>query len=123
MNAMLISAAILASLSQTALCPDGSGIAGTVSLGPLCPVERPGMTCSKPIAASLVITRDDGMRAAEVRSADDGTFHVCLGPGEYDIAPQPLKKDAILPRGVTQHVTVEAHKLSRVVVGYDTGIR
>jgi len=114
---------IAAVTGAAALCPDGSGIAGTVSLGPLCPVERPGMTCSKPVAATLVITRDDGTRAAQVRSADDGTFHVCLPPGSYDISPQPLKKDAVLPRGASQHVEIKAHELARVVVQYDTGIR
>jgi len=123
MNVVVVAAGLIAATSAAGACPQGSGIAGSVSLGPLCPVERPGMTCSKPIAATLLVMREDGTRAAEVRSADDGTFRVCLPPGNYDIAPQPLKKDARLPRGMPERVVVDPHEVSRVLVSYDTGIR
>jgi hypothetical protein len=109
--------------APTATTPPGTGIRGTVTLGPTCPVQQADQPpCVTPLAASLVITSgEDGSVVARVDAAADGTFQVDLPPGSYVINPQPGGDP--FPVGQPVDVTVEPGAYSQVEVAYDTGIR
>jgi hypothetical protein len=97
-----------------------SGITGLVTLGPISPVEQPGVSNDKPYAATLVIKRTAGSVVAQVRSGEDGRFTIKLAPGTYILEPQNGQP---LPRAEAQQVTVSAHAFTEVTVAYDSGIR
>jgi len=106
-----------------ATAPPGTGIRGTITLGPTCPVEQVGQPpCVEPYAATLVVTSaEDGSVVARVDSAADGTFQVDLPPGAYVINPEPGGDP--FPFGKPVDVTVVAGAYTQVEVAYDTGIR
>ena len=102
--------------------PADTGIRGTVTLGPTCPVEQIGVPCATSYAANLVITSaEDGNVVARVTSGEDGTFQVDLPPGDYIINPEPGGDP--FPIGQPVDVIVEAGAFTEVEVAYDTGIR
>jgi Carboxypeptidase regulatory-like domain len=99
----------------------GQGVAGTVVLGPMCPVERLDSPCpDRPIAATVVVDEPSGSRAASVRTGRDGAFSIPLGPGRYRVT-------AFRPGGMQYakpvQVTVRDGAWTRVVVQVDSGIR
>jgi len=106
-----------------ATAPPGTGIKGTVTVGPTCPVEQVGQPpCVAPLAATLAITSaDDGSVVTRVTSAADGTFTVDVPPGDYVIVPEPGGDP--FPLGAPVGVTVEAGSYAVVEVAYDSGIR
>ena len=109
--------------SSTPSAPAHTGIKGTVTLGPTCPVQQADQPpCVTPLAATLAITSaDDGSVVARVSSGPDGTFSVDLPPGDYVIVPEPGGDP--YPTGQPVEVTVEAGTYAQVEVAYDTGIR
>ena len=103
----------------------GSGIAGMVTLGPLCPVEG-GPDCPRPNApyvATLVFSAS-GAEVARATSSADGRYAIQLPPGTYRVEgvsdggyggfPVPPMVDG---------VEVQAEKWTRLDLEYDTGIR
>jgi len=123
---MKILFSVMAMAAMLGLAPAGaceSGIAGRVILGPLCPVERPGMVCSRPLAATLRINRRDGSFVADVHSDAQGRFAVGVAQGSYTILPLRLHPNDSLPYGRTVTVNVAAHAFTWIDVYYDTGIR
>ncbi len=61
-----------------------SGVDGTVTSGPTCPVERPDQPCPpRPLAIHLTALAADGREAGATDSAADGTFHLDLPAGRY----------------------------------------
>ena len=93
----------------------------STSRGPISPVSRPGEVNSRPFAADIIIRRaSDNYVAAEVRSAEDGTFRVELPPGRYLVEPQPGDP---LPIAPAQEVTVVEGRFAQIEVDYDSGIR
>ena len=102
----------------------GSGISGTVTLGPNCPVANPAdSTCAdKPYVANLlIINATTNVQVAGVPSAADGTFHINLPPGTYTVEPAP--QPTPLPAGTAVTATVYPGKVTSVSIHYDTGIR
>jgi hypothetical protein len=100
-----------------------SGLAGRVILGPLCPVERPGMVCSRPLAATLRINRLDGSFVAEAHSDAQGRFALGVAQGSYTVVPLQLHPNSRFPYGRSVTVNVAAHAFTWVDMYYDTGIR
>jgi hypothetical protein len=100
--------------------PD-SGIRGRVLLGPTCPVQRIGQTCSRPYQATITIRAEaTGKLVARVRSSATGGFSVPLAPGGYRLVPQTGRP---YPRSSPQTATVHSHRYTKVVISYDSGIR
>jgi hypothetical protein len=98
-----------------------SGVQGEVRIGPVQPVEQPGVPNDAPYAATLRIKRaTDGKVVAETKSAADGSFRVALAPGDYVL--EPLNGDP-LPVAQAQDFTVTAGRFTTVDVEYDSGIR
>ena len=105
--------------------PDATGVRGTVTAGPTCPVETepPDPACAaRPVAgAVLVFTDAGGAEVARGTSAADGTFTVELAPGAYRLTPQSVK--GLMGTPAVMDVVVEAGLPTELQVSYDTGIR
>jgi hypothetical protein len=102
-----------------------TGIAGTVTIGPTCPVVHypPDGTCEdRPYQADFKITRKGSLLplSRTVSSGKDGTFNIDVPPGEYTIMPV-LK--AAMPHASPQEVTVVAGTTTQVHIMFDSGIR
>jgi Carboxypeptidase regulatory-like domain len=97
------------------------GVAGTVVLGPMCPVERAESPCpDRPIAATVVVGEPSGRRVASVRSGSDGSFSIPLEPGRYVITTSGTGG---MRFAKPLDVTVRTGTWTRVVVQVDSGIR
>ncbi len=102
--------------------PSGeSGIDGTVTIGPTCPVERIESPCpDRPYEASIAVLDAAGRKVAEARSDADGRFHLALPPGVYRLVPQSAGTP---PTAQEQTATVAAGGFTAVEIAYDSGIR
>src|SRR4051794_39716364 len=100
-----------------------SGVAGRVLAGPTCPVERPGdPACApRPIPSTVIVSSTLGRRLRSVATDRSGSFHISLAPGVYVLLPRAGTR--ALPRGTPSRVRVVAHRVTRVVLHMDTGIR
>ncbi|MBA3689543.1 MAG: carboxypeptidase regulatory-like domain-containing protein [Chloroflexi bacterium] len=106
--------------------PDATGVRGTVTSGPTCPVETipPDPACaSRPVVGAVLVFSDaGGAEVARATSADDGTFSVELAPGAYRVTPQPV--EGMMGTPAVMDVVVEAGQPpTELQVSYDTGIR
>jgi hypothetical protein len=82
-----------AGASSTASGAHTTGIRGTATAGPVCPVEKipPDPSCApRPVAAVLVFRDPSGSEIARGTTAADGTFFVDLRPGVYTVEPQAV---------------------------------
>ena len=104
-------------------------LSGTVSIGPLCPVERipPDPRCqpteetykSRPIA---VWTANKKTKITQITVAADGTFKVELSPGSY-IVNTENPQSGIGSSNLPAAVTIKAGENTTLNVNFDTGIR
>jgi hypothetical protein len=106
--------------------PDATGVRGTVSAGPTCPVERdpPDPACAPRLVAGAVLVVADaaGTEVARATSAEDGTFWIELGPGAYRLTAQPF--EGLMGTPEPMDFEVEAGgPTTELQVSYDTGIR
>ena len=118
---------------EFAACPEtgtigenGSGIRGTVLLGPNCPVVRvpPDDKCAdKPYSVSLEVTEAASGRPVKTFQSDEqGRFSVALPAGEYVIRGADSSKP--FPRCSSPGpFTVRTGSFTEVAVSCDTGIR
>ena len=98
----------------------GGGIEGQAIIGPLSPIERPGVANYRPYQASVTVLDQKGEIVTEFQSGADGRFRVNLEPGVYVLRPESSRS---LPRAPTQTVTVSENKFTQVRITYDSGIR
>jgi hypothetical protein len=110
---------------QNDILPFDSGVEGTVTLGPTCPVMRVGdNSCAdKPYSTRIQVILIGSPRSspfATVKSGKDGRYKIMLPPGKY--AFQPVGAEP-LPRCETKEATVEASKILELNLFCDTGIR
>lgn len=105
-------------------------LAGNVTVGPLSPVERVGVSPTPPppevfTSRTLIVYEADGRtKVADVpiqAAGLHGVYNITLSPGTYvlDAMHQGLGHASPLPKTVT----VEAGKTTVVNVDIDTGIR
>ena len=100
-----------------------SGIRGTVTIGPTCPVETmpPDPACAdKPYAALLNIATQDGVLVQQVQAQNDGSFEAALPAGVYVIAQAEGK---IYPMLKPVTVTVQEGQFTAIQLQMDSGIR
>ena len=102
-----------------------SGIRGTATAGPVCPVEKnpPDPACApRPVPGAVLVVRDpSGSEVARVTTGADGTFSVAVGPGAYTVVPQPV--EGMMGTAAPVDVTVATGSVATIEIGYDTGIR
>lgn len=100
----------------------GTGIRGTVSVGPQCPVEQANSPCPDvPFEGDVEVTSADGS-VWRVTTDAQGRFTIDLVPGSYTVVaktdgsggpPTPIPMTAVVRQGSYTQVTLEV----------DTGIR
>jgi len=105
---------------------DVSGtLKGTVTIGPLCPVEPCSVPRDQVVAAyaarPLLITSKEGTFVQSVTADPDTGYSISLRPGTYvvDIAHQGIGGSPDLPKTVT----IRAGETVRLDIDIDTGIR
>jgi hypothetical protein len=117
----IIVAAILAVVA--ALQHADTGVKGIVTIGPTCPVERPGdPNCrDKPYRAAMKLVRARGHTLVKTFTpGSDGRFTVHVAAGRYVLEKAvPSRLPSLRP--VT--VTVRRHQFTRVAIQFDSGIR
>jgi hypothetical protein len=99
--------------------PADSGIRGTVTAGPQCPVVQAGSPCPDvPWEGTIDITEGSDV-VATVSTFDDGRFAVALDPGTYQVQP------VVTGPGTAPPVTVDVpgQGYAEVALTVDTGIR
>jgi len=112
----------LAAACGGASAPTGL-LAGTVTLGPITPVEQiGGGPNTRPYAATVDVETPDGDVVKTLESGDDGAFSVRLAAGSYRLVPRS-PDDQPLPLAAPLDATVVAGKTTTVEIAYDSGIR
>ncbi|MDP9469028.1 MAG: carboxypeptidase-like regulatory domain-containing protein [Chloroflexota bacterium] len=106
--------------------PDATGVRGTVSAGPTCPVvtDPPDPDCAdRPVGGAVLVVSDQaGVEVDRVTSAADGTFVLELAPGAYRLTAEPV--DGLMGTPDPIDFEVEAGQpMTELPVSYDTGIR
>ena len=100
-------------------------MSGVAQAGPVCPVERqpPDPACAdRPVAGAILVVTQNGDEVTRTTSAADGTFHLRLTPGEYQLIAQPAQ--GLMGTAPPIALTVRSGvPMAPVVVAYDTGIR
>jgi hypothetical protein len=99
-----------------------SGIDAYTVEGPTCPVQQQGQACTRPFAATVVVTRQDGSVAARTESASNGRAHIPLPPGTYSVGGQAGSRGLPRPEAA-KSVTVPDGQFVAVQISFDTGIR
>jgi hypothetical protein len=101
-----------------------SGVTGTITLGPTCPVERipPDPACApKPYPTRIVVYQKNSTTVAAMAAPDQkGFYKIPLPPGNYTLSPQGGNP---LPRCAPMEVTVAAGVFQTLDLQCDTGIR
>ncbi len=100
-----------------------SGIRGTATIGPSCPVERipPDPNCAdKPYSGSFNVSTESGAIVKNFQTGADGSFEVSVPAGTYVIS---LGGGKVYPRMSPPTVTVEEGKFVSVHLELDSGIR
>jgi hypothetical protein len=116
----LIVALTLTGCGVSAGTPNG-GVRGTVTAGPVCPVERQGSPCPPaPWTGTVRATAADGA-TFDIRTDREGAFELHLPHGTYTVAavvegpgPPTAKPVAVIIVGGT---------MQRLDLQVDTGIR
>lgn len=99
-------------------------VSGHVSIGPFCPVERPGVPCPVPPEAyssrEVLVYGPDGV-TVKIRGKIDakGDYKISLAPGNYFVEIYP----AGIGPGEKKPVTIKPSVTSTVNFDIDTGIR
>jgi hypothetical protein len=101
--------------------PSDSGIEGTVTIGPMCPVVQANVPCpDKPYQATLTILTTNGKKLAEFITDEKGYFRFNLASGDYVLHPESPN---VMPFAADIPFTVDEHKFTLLEIHYDSGIR
>jgi hypothetical protein len=109
--------------------PENGYLEGTVSIGPLCPVETdpPAPGCL-PTAETYkaypvyVCTPDGSKKIALISPAMDGSFKTELAPGKYLVILDRVQIK-IGGSNLPQEVTINSMETTVISIDIDTGIR
>jgi hypothetical protein len=104
---------------------NGTGtLAGTVTLGPLCPVEPCTLSRDQIVAAyaarPITITTEGGTFVGSVTADPDTGYSISLRPGTYVV---DIRHQGIGGSNLPGTVTIHAGETVRLDVSIDTGIR
>lgn len=101
--------------------PLDSGIEGTVTIGPMCPVMQEDVPCpDQPYQAVLTVLTTSGDEVTQFQTDEQGRFHIELAPGDYVLHPESPNA---LPFAADIPFTVDEYKFTQLQVSYDSGIR
>jgi hypothetical protein len=98
-----------------------TGVVGTVTAGPTCPVQRPGQACPPAPVAGAVEGLDSGGQVVGRADTDtQGAFTLPLPPGDYTLH---VVHDGLYPRCPDTPVTVTVGGPTHIDIACDSGIR
>jgi len=97
-----------------------SGIFGTVTAGPTCPVERVGSPCPPAPWVGTVRATDDAGHRTETQTDDNGDYALTLQPGSYEVV---AVTNGGPPTSQPVTIDVQAGHQIHVDLTVDTGIR
>ena len=100
-----------------------SGIKGTITIGPTCPVERlpPDPECAdRGFEANINVSSKVGKLVKSFSSNTGGTFIVELDPGTYVLSNAGK---AVMPTFAPMEVVVVSSKYTEIGLQFDSGIR
>jgi hypothetical protein len=101
---------------------DGSGIRGTVRMGPIQPGPAIiGQDHEAPVQAAFLVL-DAGKKVATFESDENGHFEIALPAGEYTIVPD-ASAPIFFPGRQSRTVTVPADGYAEVTLTFDTGMK
>jgi hypothetical protein len=108
-------------LALPAAAASGSGLFGMVRKGPVTPVCRAEVPCTKPAAGVVLVFTSSSGSTARVMTATDGSFRVVLAAGRYTVRVRSAARfgSSVKPGSAT----VEAGRFMRRNFMIDTGIR
>lgn len=103
---------------------DGAGmIVGTVTKGPLRPIEAPGQPSEAPAAGvKILIKSQDGREIKSTVTDEHGRYSFSLPPKTYRIEMPSLPK-AQFTKDLPATVTIKEGEEIRINIRIDTGIR
>ena len=102
--------------------PAGSGVSGTVTAGPTCPVAQAENPCDpRPVDADVEARTSAGTLVAATHTGSAGTYELQLAPATYTLAA--ATGSAPLPRCTPITITVSSGKTTQANISCDTGIR
>lgn len=98
-----------------------SGIEGTVTIGPTCPVEQVDNPCpDKPFQGTFIVLTTDGTKVTEFQTDEQGHFQVKLTPGDYVLRLESPKVNRISP---DTPFNVAENTFTMLDIQFDSGIR
>jgi len=106
---------------QRASGSQASVVAGTVTAGPVTPVQQVGRPNSRPLPGATIEALRGGDVVAAARSDDRGRYRLTVRPGTYLIRVMPAGR--FLSKSPDKTVTVSAGETLTVNFLLDTGIR
>jgi hypothetical protein len=100
---------------------EGTGVAGRVTAGPTCPVERPDQPCPpNPVAGRVEAIDAAGHTAGSAPTDSVGRYAIRLEPGDYTLRVATAGRFPVCPETA---VSVPAGPAVTIDIGCDTGIR
>lgn len=101
--------------------PSDSGIEGSVSIGPMCPVMQANVPCpDQPYQAKLTVLTTTEKKVARFQTDTQGHFRINLASGDYVLHPESPNG---LPYAEDIPFTVKEHQFTHLEISYDSGIR
>ena len=97
-----------------------TGIFGTVTAGPTCPVEQKNSPCPPGVWTGTVRATDTSGKSYEAETDAQGNYSLSLPPGTYDVVPET---GGTLPTGIPTSATVKDGPMQQLDLQVDTGIR
>lgn len=102
--------------------PAGTGVSGTVTAGPTCPVAQAENPCDpRPVDADVEARSSTGAVVASAHTDDTGGFDLQLAPATYTLVA--VIDSMRLPRCSPVTITVPAGEIAQANINCDTGIR
>ena len=102
--------------------PPGTGIRGTVSIGPQCPVEQANSPCpNRPFQGKVQATAADGAMTTTTTDVE-GRFTFDVAAGTYDVVALTTNGGGP-PTAIPQTVVVLEGAYTSIVLELDSGIR
>ncbi|MEP7059914.1 MAG: carboxypeptidase-like regulatory domain-containing protein [Actinomycetota bacterium] len=122
--ALVVGALVLLAACGTRVGPAGrdSGVTGTVTVGPRCPVVQAESPCpDTPFVGKVEITMVGKGTVADATLDAQGSYRVPLEPGTYTI--QPVIAGGGPPTAGPKTIVVRAGSFVTADITIDTGIR
>jgi len=113
--------ALLAACAPSQASEIDGGVAGRVTIGPMCPVVRLDQPCpDQSYQATLTVLNPAGKKIAQIRTDVNGLYRLALLPGDYSMHPESPNG---MPNAQDQPFTVIASQFTKLDIVYDSGIR